>query len=1109
MRKYLSFLIAISVLYFFIASVSSPQVTCAQAPGPGCNVTPGNPDGVNYDVTKLGWKTSSGTGPCSPAANGLVSCGGGTDPGAPQFTSLIAGSQFPAIKGTYKINPGGEPWGATLIGLEGAGKNVLVPQSGYSIGSGQNVMVIFVKQDRSGITLKYTCEDNIADGYTVFINGITVRQAILDMYNQANLPDPVTGVKRTKLPALRAGEVIGAGSGNVLLAVRDKGSFMDPRSNKDWWNGGPAGSSGGGPTLFEVCTIKSSCTNGLRDPNLVCSPPPGITLEKITGTFRPFPCQNCNKNLPPKFTEIGFIQPKSSDPNGEVFEVMASFDIPAKKLRDTAAADAFKAIDCGLPPVSSGKPPPNDLACNPEKRCIVRDWGGLVQLDTKETMVPFAGFRNAANDKPGDVQVDNALLRYLADYYDGDSIYNGQYYDFSKYSDILQAFAEGGVFRKLAWEDLQDQLRKYFVLRFAKQTGYLPPHDYPLKAKYKRPSDGVIIDIPAPPQKITLSDFAGAGGKRLKPIKSEYGNGSDTEVYEKDLAAWKALDPVDPANNPKLSGKWYLLWQSIPMVSREDAPGTFNFTIETQPGAIGRADASRPMKAAFPHLARTHEITNILEKLFANGATSSAQNLLPVPGALRPSLLASTDPFNAAPSGNSEVLASTRPPTVESGNTKLLAELKGGIPPTDRCYLAMDFVPIINLDENTGDGTACWQLTGYTTKPEKDNGQWGCDWAFDGVYAGKPTSRPRLGGSCLYWPPPRSSTTNCMSFDGLAPLGGPGEKDVNFTFGIRPDAQSNEDLGPNGTGDFAKYCAPWYNWNLTCKIRQKPNGKYEVAGPCVPLAVQPPPPTVACGNNIIYTPDAEKTEPSLEDKWNKGKLDVICTDPNPVTARISVLDDQLLAPKNLPACTGLADGIYPFNPAGCPTTAPCTTVDPYKTWTWGWKWEKEDCTPGVSCKCTGGDWVTSADSRRKFAIKVTEPYLKQIWEQSKNIVNIRKDGVQIFEKAKVNYNKILESDIKAKTPVGVSFTLQGAKELGTSADKALQPTSGGCPKCGPSYLYYPHLTSAACIKAAILKTVWPLTCDQNQNCKQISDPNIEKLWQDCDQCVKTGTCPPN
>ena len=43
---------------------------------------------------------------------------------------------------------------------------------------------------------------------------------------------------RRVLPALRNGDPVGFAHGDALkVAVRDSGSFMEPRSRKDWWQG--------------------------------------------------------------------------------------------------------------------------------------------------------------------------------------------------------------------------------------------------------------------------------------------------------------------------------------------------------------------------------------------------------------------------------------------------------------------------------------------------------------------------------------------------------------------------------------------------------------------------------------------------------------------------------------------------------------------------------------------------------------------------------------------------------------------------------------------------------------------------------------------------------
>ena len=43
---------------------------------------------------------------------------------------------------------------------------------------------------------------------------------------------------RGRMPALRAGQAFGhARGGEIGVAIRDWGTFLDPRSRKDWWQG--------------------------------------------------------------------------------------------------------------------------------------------------------------------------------------------------------------------------------------------------------------------------------------------------------------------------------------------------------------------------------------------------------------------------------------------------------------------------------------------------------------------------------------------------------------------------------------------------------------------------------------------------------------------------------------------------------------------------------------------------------------------------------------------------------------------------------------------------------------------------------------------------------
>jgi hypothetical protein len=82
------------------------------------------------------------------------------------------------------------------------------------------------------ITLKYTRDDNVVDGYTLHLEKVCVEPTLLALYQK------LTDDGRIALPALRPGQPLGRATGaEVDVAVRDKGTFMETRSRKDWWGG--------------------------------------------------------------------------------------------------------------------------------------------------------------------------------------------------------------------------------------------------------------------------------------------------------------------------------------------------------------------------------------------------------------------------------------------------------------------------------------------------------------------------------------------------------------------------------------------------------------------------------------------------------------------------------------------------------------------------------------------------------------------------------------------------------------------------------------------------------------------------------------------------------
>lgn len=171
----------------------------------------------------------------------LVFYNGESDPKAPQLPGLFMDNRTAAISAVYQLHawnaecncPGDlltEPE-VTMVGLSTVpGELIRVPWSGYTIGSGYQVLVLYAAPDR--ITLKYTRDDDVVEGYTLHVGKICVDSNLLALYNSAN------EAGRGSLPALRAGQPLGRAAGEeILVAIRDNGMFLDPRSNKDWWQG--------------------------------------------------------------------------------------------------------------------------------------------------------------------------------------------------------------------------------------------------------------------------------------------------------------------------------------------------------------------------------------------------------------------------------------------------------------------------------------------------------------------------------------------------------------------------------------------------------------------------------------------------------------------------------------------------------------------------------------------------------------------------------------------------------------------------------------------------------------------------------------------------------
>ena len=175
------------------------------------------------------------------------------DPDAPQLASLQSPHRVPPLARFYRVNhwewhdspdPGvrAEPiidYPVTALGLGTTpGQTLHVPYSGYSIGGGMEVLVLFA--DRDTITLRYTRDDSAAPaGYTLHIDNICTDPNLLALYEQLDDPEGPRydyPSDAYALPTLYAGQPVGVARGDeAVIAIADAGTFQDPRSLNEFW----------------------------------------------------------------------------------------------------------------------------------------------------------------------------------------------------------------------------------------------------------------------------------------------------------------------------------------------------------------------------------------------------------------------------------------------------------------------------------------------------------------------------------------------------------------------------------------------------------------------------------------------------------------------------------------------------------------------------------------------------------------------------------------------------------------------------------------------------------------------------------------------------------
>ena len=182
---------------------------------------------------------------------GLVLYSGPPDLSHPLHLSSVAGSDAGSFTSTYQVNDWDWegcncavprprlPYPVTMLGL------ATIPGQPLHIASrdlpidprGFVAMVVYA--DERQLALKYTSEDRVDTGYLIHLSNLCSDPNLVALYEQLD------SAGRHWLPGVYNDSVVAVAlEGEVRVSLRDSGSFLDPRSWKDWWQDQPPPATG-------------------------------------------------------------------------------------------------------------------------------------------------------------------------------------------------------------------------------------------------------------------------------------------------------------------------------------------------------------------------------------------------------------------------------------------------------------------------------------------------------------------------------------------------------------------------------------------------------------------------------------------------------------------------------------------------------------------------------------------------------------------------------------------------------------------------------------------------------------------------------------------------
>ncbi len=161
----------------------------------------------------------------------LMDTAPGVDPDAISMSDIFE----PNIVAAYTVHnwdwacncPGEVLDQVAMIGIETTpGEPVFIPQKAQDIYGG-DVMAVVLYASEDSLTFAYARDGTVAQGYAVHYHGLRTDPNLLALYQES---------QGNELPGLTNDTPVGIATDELKVAIRDKGTFMEPRSTGDWWD---------------------------------------------------------------------------------------------------------------------------------------------------------------------------------------------------------------------------------------------------------------------------------------------------------------------------------------------------------------------------------------------------------------------------------------------------------------------------------------------------------------------------------------------------------------------------------------------------------------------------------------------------------------------------------------------------------------------------------------------------------------------------------------------------------------------------------------------------------------------------------------------------------